>query len=197
MPLYPFATASDAATWQQSYKSGGHDPWHLDAGQTAVSFAGWLGFTALDTVVSSPTDASGAHVTVGGHVPDSTTTYSAAVVHLVRWGTGSDAPWEVVGTDDTTFSLTMPSYAAGVSSPITAGGKISGVDENIRVAVRSLGSSAAVGTACCTPAGGDNSAWQLPVSFSAPSGTVLTVVASTGGHVAAVERFTVTGVRAA
>jgi hypothetical protein len=34
------------------------------------------------------------------------------------------------------------------------------------------------------------------VAYSAPAGTVLTIAASTGGHVAAVERFAITAVRA-
>lgn len=197
VPLYPFATAADVAAWQQSYRDGGHQAWHLDARQTALSFAGWLGFSSIDTVIAGQTDSSGAHVTVAGRVPDSTQTYSAAVVHLVRFGSGSSVPWEVVGTDDTTFSVTTPRYGSTVSSPVLVGGSISGVDENIRVEARTLGSSDPVGVSCCRPAGGDRSPWQLRVPFSSAPGSVLTFVASTGGHVAAVERFAVTGVRAA
>lgn len=47
------------------------------------------------------------------------------------------------------------------------------------------------------PAGGDNALWSARVIFTAPSRAVLTVVVSTGGHVAAVERFAITAVRVA
>jgi hypothetical protein len=44
--LWPFSTPAEAQAWQQSYRSGGHSPWHLDADQTALSFTtGYLGFT--------------------------------------------------------------------------------------------------------------------------------------------------------
>ena len=143
----------------------------------------------------------------GGHDPEIDTvtglrtdsadrTATAAVVHLVRWGSAPDAPWEAVGTDDTTFSLTAPPYGASVASPLRAGGQISGVDENIRVEVRSSLSSAVVGAACCLPAGGDATPWSVTVSFAAPAGSLLVVAARTGGHVTAVERFAVTAVRA-
>jgi hypothetical protein len=114
----------------------------------------------------------------------------------VRYGTGPDAPWEVVGTDDTTFSLTTPAYGSLVRSPMVTGGRISGVDESIRVQVRQPSSAAPLGTSpCCTPAGGNDQPWNVKVSFSGASDPVLTVVASTGGHVADVERFTITAVR--
>ena len=194
VPLFPFGTVQDVQSWQESFTSGGSQPWHLDAGQTALAFATWLGFTEIDTVVSVRTDVAGAHVSVGFRTPESVTGVStAAVVHEVRWGTGNEAPWEVVGTDDTTFSLTDPAYGSEVTSTLTVGGLISGVDENITVQVRT--GSSTVGTICCLPAGGQDTPWSTAVSFSAPSGSVLTIAAQTGGHVAGVERFTVTGVR--
>jgi hypothetical protein len=123
---------------------------------------------------------------------------SSAVVHLRRFGSGNNAPWEVVGTDDTsTFSLTKPSYGAVVTSPFAVGGAITGVDENIRVEVLQLSSTTPIGTFCCQPAGNTGLPWSANVTFHGASdpGNVLIVAASTGGHLAAVERFTVTGVR--
>jgi hypothetical protein len=73
-----------------------------------------------------------------------------AVVHLVRWGGGGTSPWEVVGTDDTTFSLTGPVDGATVSSPVTVGGRICGVDQNNPVQLRTATSSL-VGNYCCLP----------------------------------------------
>jgi hypothetical protein len=195
LPLFPFSNIRQVASWQDSYRSGGHQPWHLDPAQSALAFAAWLGFVQIDTVIATHADATGAHVSIGFHTggPGNATSTSA-VVHLVRWGTGADIPWEVVGTDDTTFTLNAPAYGTSVTSPITVGGRISGVDENIKVQVRT--SSAVAGSFCCVPAGGTSSPWSATVSVSATTGTVLTIAAQTGGHVAAVERFTVTGVRA-
>jgi hypothetical protein len=51
-PLWPFTSEAAAAAWQRSYRAGGHQPWHLDAKQTALSFTtGHLGFTEIDKVV--------------------------------------------------------------------------------------------------------------------------------------------------
>ena len=35
---------------------------------------------------------------------------AVGLVHLLRWGTATDAPWEVVGTHDTRLTLTDASY---------------------------------------------------------------------------------------
>jgi hypothetical protein len=102
----------------------------------------------------------------------------------------------VVGTDDTWLSLTTPAYGAAVGSPVTVGGRITGVDESIRIQVRHPGAAEVLGEQCCLSAGGQNARWSDKVLFdAAPRGT-LTIVASTGGHVAEVERFAVTGVTA-
>jgi hypothetical protein len=155
---------------------------------------GYLGFKEINVVEGTTTDAVGAQVTVGYH-PTTSQTATAAVIHLVRWGTGSDAPWEVVGTDDTTFSLSTPVYGATVGSPLSVGGDITGVDENIRVTVLQVSSATPLGTFCCQAAGGSASPWSATVTFSGASDSVITVVSTTGGHVQTVERFAVTGVR--
>ncbi|MFF8846294.1 hypothetical protein ACF08N_26860 [Streptomyces sp. NPDC015127] len=193
-PVWPFATLAQAQAWERAYRSSGHQPWHRDPDQTALAFTrGYLGFEEIDRVSSRT--VSGRHARIGV-APTGPETGTAAVIHLVRFGTGPDAPWEVVGTDDTTFSLTTPAYGSLVHSPLMTGGRISGVDESIRVQVRQPSSEAPLGTSpCCTPAGGNNQPWNVKVSFSEARDPVLTVVASTGGHVADVERFTVTAVR--
>lgn len=194
LPMWPFATLAQAEDWEGEFRSGGHQPWHLDAEQTALSFTRhYLGFEGLDRVTSRSVDGRQARIGVGLSGTESTGT--AAVVHLVRFGAGPDAPWEVVGTDDTTFSLTTPAYGATVSSPLKVGGRITGVDESVRVEVRQPSATAPLGTSCCTSAGGKGQPWRSSVSFAGGGGAVLTIVASTGGHLAEVERFTVTAVR--
>lgn len=193
-PLFPFTGIADAQAWEASYRSGGHQPWHLSADMTATAFAAYLGYTKLDRVARHTVSNGDAHVAVGYVLPNGKIS-TAAVVHLLRLGTGRYAPWEVVGTDDTTFTLGIPRYGSAVSSPVTVGGTITGVDENIRVQARGL-SAGLVGTYCCRPAGGAAAPWSATLAFHAPAGQILTIAASTGGHVAAVERFAVTGIRA-
>lgn len=195
-PLWPFGSLADAQAWERQYRAGGQEPWHLDAEHTALSFASaFLGYTELDRTTGTRTGVDGAHVGVG-YVTEGTRTATAAVVHLLRFGADADAPWEVVGTDDTDFSLTSPAYAAKVSSPVVVGGKITGVDESIHVQARQLSSVGAIGDACCLPAGGERSPWQTSLAFRAATGSVVTIAAATGGHIRQVERFTVTGVAA-
>ncbi|MGW5156699.1 hypothetical protein ACWEPN_14600 [Nonomuraea wenchangensis] len=194
-PLWPFADAAAAEAWRSRHREDGAGAWHLDPARTAVRFArDHLGFSEIDRAVKTNLDGVHARVHVGLAAEEGPRPMVAAVVHLVRYGKGADAPWEVVGTDDTTFSLTTPEYGASVGSPMTVGGRITGVDESIRVQVRRPGGGEALGEHCCVGAGGEKSPWSAQVTFRPAPGTTLTVVASTGGHVAEVERFAVTGV---
>ncbi|WP_051794972.1 hypothetical protein [Streptomyces sp. NRRL S-87] len=195
-PLWPFTTPAQALDWQRSHRQGGHQPWHLDADQTALAFVrGYLGFGEIDRISSRSVTGRHARIGVGPGHPEEARRGTAAVIHLVRYGTGPDAPWEVVGTDDTTFSLTRPVYGSPASTPLKAGGRITGVDESITVQVRQPSSARPLGATCCTSAGGSHTPWSTTVSYTRPTDPVLTVVASTGGHLAEVERFTVTAVR--
>ncbi|TCN33382.1 hypothetical protein EV644_1223 [Kribbella orskensis] len=195
LPIWPFGSEQDAAVWQQAYRTEGKQPWHLDAGQTALSFTtGFLGFDEVNTIVSRSVRGDDATVAVG-YRTDSATPSVAAVVHLRRIGQGDDAPWEVVGTRDSTFTLDRPRYGAAATSPLVVGGRITGVDESIRVDVRQVSSENPLGTFCCVPAGGERSAWSARVSFRGATDGVLVIVASTGGHYQGVEQFTVTAVR--
>jgi hypothetical protein len=170
-------------------------PWHEDPGATVLAFAAFLGYTNVNKVTGSNVTATQAHISVGYLITPSQP-HTAAVIHLVRYGPNADAPWEAVGTDDPPgFTITSPAYGTAVTSPMTAGGQITGVDESITVQVLTLSSNTPVGRSCCHPAGGTSSPWTVPVQFAAAPGQVLIVSASTGGHVAPVERFVVTGVR--
>ena len=196
VPLFPFGNLAAVRAWQASYASGGHQPWHLDADQTALAFTqGYLGFSQINKVAAHTVSGGDARVTVGLTLPNGQVNH-AAIIHLVKFGPGKYAPWEVAGTDDTTLTLDIPAYGGTATSPVRIGGKITGVDENLRAAVHQLGSSSPVGSYCCQPAGGQATPWSLTVPFHAASGQVITIVVHTGGHVAAVERFAVTGVRA-
>jgi hypothetical protein len=86
-------------------------------------------------------------------------------------------------------------YGATAASPLLVGGRITGVDESIRIEIRQRSDEAVLGRFCCIPAGGNNTAWSARVPFQGATDRVIIVVASTGGHLAAVERFAVTGFR--
>jgi hypothetical protein len=196
-PLWPFANLTEVEEWQRGYRSGGHSPWHLDAEATALTFTtGYLGFTGINVVVSQSINGNEALVTVGYPIENGKPG-TAAVLHLARFGSGVDAPWEVVGSKDTTLTLTKPGYGATVGSPVAVGGRITGVDESIRVQVRQPSSEVPIGESCCPPAGGQDTPWSATVSFSGATAPALTIVASTGGHYTDVERFAITGVRPA
>ncbi|MEP6623386.1 MAG: hypothetical protein ABJC79_03010 [Acidimicrobiia bacterium] len=192
LPLFPFQSEQEARAWTPS----GPHPEYADPSGTALAFTSFLGYAEVDHVVTSVTDAKGRHVAVGSFVPGTSTLTTAAVVHLVRYGPGAGAPWEVVGTDDADFALTRPAYGATIGSPLTVGGRITGVDENIRIHVQQLHANRFLGEFCCVPAGGVGSAWTASVSFAAPTDPVLMVSASTGGHTRRIERFTVNAVKA-
>lgn len=190
--LWPFGSHSAAEQWRT--KGGGSQAWHLDPEETALNFTrSYLGFTDIDQVTETFLDDLGAHVGVGFRDPNGTLR-TAATLHLVQLGTASDSPWEVVGSDDTTLTLETPAYGSQVSSPMTIGGRITGVDENITVSLLRLTASGADrATVARVPAGGDRAPWTTgPVSFTQRG--VLTIVASTGGHLQQVERFAIHGV---
>jgi hypothetical protein len=195
LPLWPFRSVAEAAQWQAAYRSGGHQPWHLDGEQTALNFTtGYLGFAEIDRVVWRSVRGREARVAVG-YATDGSPHTVAAVLHLARIGTGQDAAWEVVGSRDSTLTIDAPRYGAKASSPVTVGGVITGVDESIGVHVRQVSSASALGTYCCVAAGGERSHWDARVTFRGATDRALTIVASTGGHFQDVERFAITGVR--
>ena len=192
-PLFPFASAAEAEAWRTG--GGGSQPWHADAEATALAFTtGYLGFDELGLVTSRDIRAAEAWVGVGYTVPGGEPV-TASVIHMLRFGSAPDAPWEVVGTRDTTLTLDTPRYGSTASSPLTVGGHITGVDENLRVQVRQLSSESPLGEFCCLPAGGEQSPWSAAVSYTGATDAALTVVVSTGGHLQGVEAFAITGLR--
>lgn len=192
--LWPFPDRAAAAQWQRSFRSGGSQPWHLDSTATALGFTqGYLGFTGIDRVTSKESNGGEEWIGVGYAVPGGNREATAAVLHLVRIGTGEDAPWEVVGTRDAYLAVDTPAYGSAATWPLTVGGTVTGVDESLHVRV--LGPAGAAADSCCAPAGGENARWTVQVPLQTPRTGDLTVVVATGGHVVDVERFAITAVR--
>jgi Immunoglobulin-like domain of bacterial spore germination len=192
-PLYPFATEAEAEAWRVDPS---HQPWHADPEATALSFVDYLAFPGIDVVTSSDVRDTDAWIGVGYTVPPGAQPSTSAVIHLQRFGAALDSPWEVVGTRDTDLTLETPRYGAAAGpSPLTVGGHITGVDENLRIQVRQLAATGPIGEACCLPAGGQDAAWETTVTYGPAADQSLLVVVSTGGHLQEVERFAITGLR--
>lgn len=187
-PLWPFANYAQAQQWEKVGRPSGASPWHADATATALFFTdNVLGFTDITEVTSVKITGGEAHIGVGYPSPTGQP-HTAAVLHLVRYGSGG--PWEVVGSDDTDFSIEQPAYGSAVTSPMTVGGRITGTDESITISVLTQGARRE--TIPPFPAGGDGAPWIARMPFSRSG--VLIIVASTGGHVTAHERFAIQGV---
>jgi hypothetical protein len=180
--------------WQKA-ATGGHQPWRFDARFTAVSFArDYLGYSDINRSTSERIIGDQAWVGVGPTPSEDAHATTAAVLHLARIGVGSPRPWEIVGTQDTTITLTTPAYGARVTSPVTVGGQISGVDESLRVQIVALGGPQ-LGSLTGVPAGGAGAPWRVSVPFKAGTAKVATIAVATGGHLHETERFAITGVR--
>jgi hypothetical protein len=195
LPLYPFSDSSQVVQWQEVYRAQGSQPWHMSAEDTALSFAQSLGYAEIDRVTSAVIRGDDAEVGVGWVAPEETPNpITVGIVHLKRFGTGPDAPWEVVGTKDKTLTLTTPKYRSTVTSPVTVGGRITGVDESMVVTVhdRQRGIIARSGP---VHGGGQDHPWSTRISFTGSPGQVLVIAVYTGGHLREVEQFAVTGVR--
>lgn len=196
-PLWPFGSQGEADSWLKDGAPAGQSPWHADAKATALSFArNYLGFAEIDHTTTVDEQPGEAWIGVGYSLPE-VDSATVATIHLARFGPRPDAPWEVVGTRDAILTLDTPTYGSTVGSVIDAGGTITGVDESLHLQVRQLAQPDALGDHCCVPAGGEARPWSARVTMTTPPqpGTV-TLVVSTGGHVASVERFAVTGLRA-
>lgn len=174
--------------------SEGYEPWRLDAGEVALLFISqYLGFADLGKIINVRIDAEHAWVRIGFNNPNGQPII-AAELRLVRFGTGEHAPWEVVDTEDSTLTLATPSYGTTVTSPLSLGGRISGVDESLRIQVRQLNQLQPLGEVSGIPAGGIDEPWEAIIPFTATSPAILTVIVSSGGHIAPVERFAIIGV---
>ncbi len=177
-PIWPYTSLAQA---QAAQRSGGGAAWHRDAAQTALRFMGYLQAPEVDRVMANEkettTVGAGRKVTLGRKMADGTVA-AVTVVHLVRLGSGTTAPYAVTVAGAYRLAITAPEIAAPVRSPLAVRGTITGVDESIRVEVRtpSAGTPISAPTAAM---GGTGKPWQTSVSFTAPSSGTGTLVART------------------
>jgi len=214
-PLWPFQTSEQVRAWRRAQRATGSDPQHrLDPVVTALEFTrGALGFTAVDRVTSVRTSTDDALVGVGW-ADGAGTVLTVATLRLTRLGDGAvgdgdgavgdgdgdgdgadGAPWVVTGTTDTSTVFTRPRPGETVTSPLTVAGRLSGVDEALRVLVTGPGGRT-LGTAGPLALGGRDQIWTATVPLApTPAGALLMITVSTGGHVGEVEWFAVTSAR--
>jgi hypothetical protein len=193
-PLWPFPGQPAADDWLQERRPLGESLWHADPAATALKFTReFLGFTDLDRTTMVNVQPREAWVGVGQADPRGQP-MTVATLHLARLGPAADAPWSVVGTEDTELTLDTPAYGSPVQPVLDVGGIVSGVDESLHVQARQI--SGLLGEFCCLPAGGQRSPWSVSVPMSPAQPGAVTAVVSTGGHYAAIERFAITGLRA-
>ena len=189
LPLWPWVTMDGAAAGAGAVA----DPRNpMDAATTALEFTRtFLGYTGVDHVTTTVTGPTETLVGVGS-VTVSGDFLTAATIRLVRFGGTVDGSWVVVGTQDPAPSMAEPGYGATVGSSFLVGGRITGVDEALRVSVLAP-AAGLLGSAGPVSVGGVDQPWSVPVQVvaSAP-GTVLTVAVATGGHLFDVEWFAVT-----
>lgn len=204
LPLWPFTTPAQAQAWQAGYGTTNEQEWHLEAARTALNFTTqYLGYPGMDQITSQVVTGTDALIGVGwddvgaeypSREADEPGRHEAAVIHLIRYGSGRNAPWVVVGTNNALITITTPSYGGAVTAPLTVGGLITSVDESLRIKVLGA-SSTPVAEVGGLPVGGTRQPWSARLALSASRGSVLTIVVSTGGHLRDVERFAVTAVR--
>lgn len=193
VPLWPFPDQAAADAWLRDGPPVGESMWHADPAATALAFTrDFLGFTDLDRTTTVNEQPREAWVGVGQADPRGES-MTVATLHLARLGPADDAPWEVVGSEDTELTVDTPAYGSPAQPVLTVGGVISGVDESLHVQARQL--SGLVGESCCLPAGGQRSPWSVSVPITGTVPGAVTVVVSTGGHYANIERFAITGLR--
>lgn len=192
LPIWPFSNPQEARNWQESYRQGGHSPWHVDAAFTAVAFTqGYLGFTELDQAIKTDIRGQDALVQVGFSPQEGQTPQVAATVHLIKYGSGPNTPWEVVGAEGSGIAVTTPEYGTAAHSPAMVSGTLTDAAGNVQIRFLQPGSEKPLAESQAIPVAG---AWRTTVPFTAKPDQVITVVAATGGHVADVERFAVTAV---
>ncbi|MGI8682265.1 MAG: hypothetical protein ACR2JO_09100 [Mycobacteriales bacterium] len=178
--IWPFTSLAQAQAWQ---RAGGSQPWHLDPRQTALFFVNaYLQAPEVNVVMASTAETTsvgvGRKVTLGRTMADGKLR-EVTVVHLVRLGSGSTAPYAVTRSAGTyTLKISSPGIAAPVRSPLQVRGTIDGVHQSVRVELRMLARPAPISAPASGP-GSATTGWQTTVSFTAPASGVGTLVART------------------
>jgi hypothetical protein len=177
-PIWPYTSLAQA---QAAQRSGNIQSWHREPAQTALRFMGYLQAPEVDKVIATERETTslgaGRKVSLGRKMADGSIR-TVTVVHLVRLGSGSTAPYAVTVAGGYQLAITQPEIAAPVRSPLLVRGTVLGVDQSVRVEVR-IPSVATPISAPAAAMGGTGKPWQTSVSFVAPASGTGTLVART------------------
>jgi hypothetical protein len=175
--IFPFSSAAEAQTWQESYADG-HQPWVADPRAVAEAWVqNYLQVPAIDTFIAKESDGVTADVTLGRTMTaEAERLVPVTVVHLTKYG---DA-WIVTGAEDPaaapyTLKLTAPKPGDQVTSPVTVSGPGFGVDEAAEIQVRDATTPTSLGTGHAS--WGDQPEWSTTVDFDTPPHDTGVVVA--------------------
>jgi hypothetical protein len=162
--LWPFTSASQAAAWGRDHADR---TWAGDAGAVASRFGQqFLGLSGVDAVAAAAADR--VTLRVGGQ--------PVGEVRLARYDVAGGPAWTVVSVSGGDLRVTSPRAGEAISSPTTVTGRITGVDENVRLRlVTAAGKEIATAGA---PAG-SAVPWQGPLSWSDTGWTTAAVVGTT------------------
>ncbi len=179
-PIWPFTSRAEAAAWQRA--GSGSAAWHLDPALTALAFLRYLQAPEVDTVMATGPEmtsvGAGTSVTMGRRMANGMLR-PVTVVHMVRLGTGSTAPYVVTRAAGAyTLKITSPGLAAPVRSPLAIRGTVDGVHQSIRVELRTPARSAPISVPA-TAMGSGTTGWSTTLSFPAPASGIGTLVART------------------
>lgn len=165
--LWPFTSAAEAQAWQPT----GPYPWAGDILATAEHFAtDYLGITGLRGFQPNAVDGT---VGLQSGQPDRRKISAVKLVHYESADGKRVWTVESVATD---MSVTSPTAGAAISSPTSVTGRITGVDENVRLRLlTSAGKEIANGGA---PAGSEVP-WQGTLTWSDTSWTTAGIVGTT------------------
>lgn len=160
-PIWPYTSITQVtASTSNAY---------LDPGQTALGFMRYLRAPEVDKMLANETETTstgaGWKVTLGRRMADGQVR-AVTVVHLVRLGSGSAAPYAVTRAAGAyTLKISYPGIAASVRSPLVVSGTVDGVHQSVRAQVRvpglgpdPIGEAAGPGSAA--------SGWQATVVFN-------------------------------
>ena len=183
VPVWPFTTDAQAADWLADPGARG---WARDPVQVVQhlvdDFLKLPGGTAVGTAGGG--DVQRVVVKIGGR-PVST-------VQVEQVGRTTSGPWSVTGAASEDVGITAPEADAAVTSPLTVTGRVTGVDESVRVQLlASSGTELAGGYA---PAGAEEP-WSLPLRWTSSAWSVGAVVASTANGNGDLRAFGLTPVR--
>jgi hypothetical protein len=196
-PVWPFDNAAQVASWQQGYAADGLAPWHLDPVYTATAFVTrGIGFSGQNVVAvrDTATGHRSGDVTLGTRTTASGRTVVFGTAHLIRWGNGADAPWEVTGIDSTGARIDSPSRDSSVSSPLTVRYTLDGgAEENVTVSVHDGDSYAAAKPAVV--GGGQHTVTFDLGNVTTTNGYVAVSDVQSGSGTSTLQRLIVTPVR--